>query len=144
MIEKLAPMEDDTSTEILDDIRGWYPLCERKAEMHNHELIEAKRSWESCQWSRFLGYLAAVFSGHLPGKYSIPKLVNSLQLTILFIMELEEDEGLSFLDALLTRREDSGINIRVYRMKIHTDRYLQYSSHRHAHAKNGVASCMLF
>ena len=48
--------------------------------------------------------------------------LNSLRPTIQFTMELEEDGSLPFLDALLTRREDGGVNIGVYRKKTHTDR----------------------
>ena len=68
--------------------------------------------------------------------------LNSLRPTIQFTIKLEEDGHLPFLDTLLTRREDGGVNIGVYRRKTNTDWYLQYTSHHPAHVKRGVASCL--
>ena len=67
--------------------------------------------------------------------------LNSLHPTIQFTMELEEDGHLPFLDTPLTRREDGGVNIGMYR-KTHTNQYPQYTSHHPAHVKRGVASCL--
>ena len=58
-------------------------------------------------------------------------------------MKLVNDRGLSFLDTLLTRREDESIGINVYWKTTHTDRFLQYTSHHLEHDKRGVASCVL-
>ena len=68
--------------------------------------------------------------------------LNSVHPTIQFTMELENEGSLPFLDTLLTRREDGGVNIGVYRKRTHTDRYLHYTSHHPAHIKRGVVSCL--
>ena len=44
-------------------------------------------------------------------------------------MELEENGSLLFLDTLLIRRNDCGLDVDVYRKPTHMDRYLQFSSH---------------
>ena len=55
--------------------------------------------------------------------------LNSLHPTIQFTIELEKDGSLSFLDALLMRREDGTISTSVHRKPTHTDRYLHYTPH---------------
>ena len=50
--------------------------------------------------------------------------------------------GLSPFWTLLRRRGDGTISTSIYRKPTHTDRYLQYSSHRRVHVKRGVASCL--
>ena len=68
--------------------------------------------------------------------------LNSLRPTILFTMELEKDGSLPFLDTLLTRRTDGGLDVSVYRKPTHTDRYLHYSSHHPSYVKRSVASSL--
>ena len=71
------------------------------------------------------------------------KRLNNQRPTIRFTVEREDsNSSLPFLDTLLTRRQDGGLNIAVYRKPSHTDRYLQYSSHHPAHVRRGVASCL--
>ena len=71
------------------------------------------------------------------------KHLNNQCPTIRFTVEREDrNSSLPFLDTLLTRRQDGGLNIVVYRKPSHTDRYLQYSSHHPAHVQRGVASCL--
>ena len=43
--------------------------------------------------------------------------------------EEEEVKQIPFLDALLVRREDGSVKLLVYRTKLHTDQYLNFSSH---------------
>ena len=62
------------------------------------------------------------------------KRLNNHRPTIRFTVEREDsNSSLPFLDTFLTRRQDGGLNIAVYRKSSHTDRYLQYSSHHPAH-----------
>ena len=71
------------------------------------------------------------------------KHLNNQRPTIRFTVEREDsNSSLPFLDTLLTRRQDGGLNIAVYRKPSHTDRYLQFSSHHPAHVRRGVASCL--
>ena len=68
--------------------------------------------------------------------------INSLRPTIKFTMEQEKEGSLPFLDTLLTWRKKGKIDIGIYRKSMHTDRYLQYSSHHPEHVKRGMASCL--
>lgn len=46
-------------------------------------------------------------------------------------MELDEDEGLLFLDVLMKRKPDSTLGHQVYRKKRHTGRYLHAELYHH-------------
>jgi len=50
---------------------------------------------------------------------------------VMMMMTYEEEEvkQIPFLDALLVRREDGSVKLLVYRTKLHTDQYLNFSSH---------------
>ena len=48
---------------------------------------------------------------------------------------------LPFLDTLLRRKEDSNLDVSVYRKSIHTDWYLHFESHQSTHVKRGVVRC---
>ena len=61
--------------------------------------------------------------------------LNGIRPTIKFTMELEKNGSLFFLDANLTRKEDG---ISVFRKQMHTDRYLQFNSHRPVSAKRAA------
>ena len=60
---------------------------------------------------------------------------------ILFTMEVEENNKISFLDVLVERK-DFFIATSVYRKPTHTDRYLNYRSHHHPKTKTGIVSCL--
>ena len=45
--------------------------------------------------------------------------LNSVRQSIRFTVEVEKDGGLSFLDTLLQRREDGGLDVTVYRKPTH-------------------------
>ena len=68
--------------------------------------------------------------------------LNSLRPTIKFTMELESDGRLAFLDTFLKRKCDGSLGISVYRKPMHTERYLQYSSHHSPQVKYGSVSCV--
>jgi hypothetical protein len=55
--------------------------------------------------------------------------LNSVNPHIKFTVETESDNCLPFLDILLTHESDGNITTSVYRKPIHTDRYLDFSSH---------------
>lgn len=46
-----------------------------------------------------------------------------------FLVELESNSGIPFLDVLLQRNSDGAISITVYRKPTHTDRYLDFAFH---------------
>ena len=53
-------------------------------------------------------------------------------------MVIEENNKLSFLDVLISRKEDGSISHQVYRKKTHTYRYLHVDSHHFPPQKIGV------
>ena len=52
--------------------------------------------------------------------------LNSVKPSIRSTVEVEKDGGLPFLDTLLQRREDGGLDVTIYRKPTHTDRYLDF------------------
>jgi hypothetical protein len=69
--------------------------------------------------------------------------LNAINEHIQFTVEEEKDGCLPFLDILLTRDTDGSIQTAVYRKKIHTDRYLDFSSHHPTSHKKSVAATLL-
>ena len=55
--------------------------------------------------------------------------LNSIEPSIHFTREMEEDGGLPFLDVQLKLSEDVSVSTLVYHKKTHTDQYLHFSSH---------------
>lgn len=54
---------------------------------------------------------------------------NSMEPHIQLTVEIETDGQFPFLDLLLRCEEDGSISNSVYRKPMHTDRYLDFSSH---------------
>ena len=65
------------------------------------------------------------------------KHLNSIEPSIQFTVEIEENGRLPFLDVLVIRNDDGTLCSSVYRT--HTDQYLQYSSHHPSSHKQSVA-----
>ena len=55
--------------------------------------------------------------------------LNSINPHIKFMVEIESDNCLPFLDVLLVNESDGSVTTSVYRKPTHTDRYLDFSSH---------------
>ena len=68
--------------------------------------------------------------------------LNSVRPSIRFTVEVEKDGGLAFLDTLLQKREDDGLDVTVYRKHTHTDQYLDFRSHHPSHVKRGLIKCL--
>ena len=68
-------------------------------------------------------------------------LLNSIHPSIQFTHEEEVQGALSLLDVKLTRETDR-ILTGVHRKAIHTDRYIQFSSHHHSRIMTGVIRCL--
>ena len=57
---------------------------------------------------------------------------------IKFTMENEVDRKLTFLDILITRKDDGTLAYQVYRKKTHRDKYIHTDSHHHPTQNIGV------
>ncbi|XP_071491792.1 uncharacterized protein [Diadema antillarum] len=57
--------------------------------------------------------------------------INSQHPTIKFIMEMENQGAIPFLDTKITRAAQGYLSHQVYREHTHTDRYLNYRSYHH-------------
>jgi len=68
--------------------------------------------------------------------------LNSIDPHILFTIEEESDQHISFLDTLVSY-EDNTVNIGVYCKATRTDRYLDFSSHHDKHHKISTAETLL-
>ena len=68
--------------------------------------------------------------------------LNSIDPHISFTIEEESDQQIAFLDTLVSRK-DNKITINVYRKAIHTDRYLDFSSHHDKRHKISTAETLL-
>ena len=69
--------------------------------------------------------------------------LNGVNGHIQFTVEKEKDGVLPFLDVLLTRDLDGTIKTSVYRKQMHTDRYLDFSSHHPLTHKKSVVTSLL-
>ena len=54
--------------------------------------------------------------------------INSIEPSIKFTMEEEEDRKISFLDVEIDRSTDESVSFGVYRKATHTGRYLNFDS----------------
>jgi hypothetical protein len=64
--------------------------------------------------------------------------LNNIRPNIKFLMEVEQNQSLPFLDVLVSRRPDSSLGRRVYRKPMHTDLCLHAKSAHHPVQKKGV------
>ena len=67
--------------------------------------------------------------------------LNSIEPSIQFTYEIEQNNQLPFLDILLNRQDDGSILTFVFRKSTHTDRYLHFNSH---HPQSHKAICCLY
>ena len=67
--------------------------------------------------------------------------INNFHQNIKFTMEEESNRELAFLDTLL-KRNNGKVPVLVNRKTIHTDQYLNYSSHHQTSCKESVVSSL--
>ncbi len=68
--------------------------------------------------------------------------LNTIEDSIKFTFEMEEDHQLAFLDTNITHHSDGSFSTSVYRKKTHTDKYLSFDSHHPLAHKVAVAKTL--
>ena len=68
--------------------------------------------------------------------------LNSIDPSIQFTLEHENNGRLAFLDTIITRK-DKKLTIDVHRKPTHTDRYLDYHSHHHHKHKTSTGKTLI-
>ena len=97
------------------------------------KISQAARTYHSYQpltsvlWSAYFMY-----NGNL----------NSQQQAIHFTVEVENNNQIAFLDALVHRDINNHLATSVYRNVIHTDQCLTFDSHHNKYVKSGVVGCL--
>ena len=91
-------------------------------------------------WKRFVDDI----STSLPEDKVQPFLshLNSVEPSIDFTVELENENKLSFLDTEISHHPDGSLTTTVFRKKTHTDRYLAFDSHHPTSQKVAVAKTL--
>ena len=64
--------------------------------------------------------------------------LNSIEPSIQFMVEIENNGCLPFLDILITRNSDGSLSTSVYQKQTHTNQYLQFLSHHPSSHKLSV------
>nr|XP_022910654.1 uncharacterized protein LOC111421707 [Onthophagus taurus] len=101
-----------------------------------------KSPWKPKLWLRYVDDTFVIWQH---GKEQLQEFLdhlNSQHPMIKFTMETENAKQLPFLDVLVTRKTDGGMEMGVYRKKTHTNRYLQASSHQHPQQKRSVMQAL--
>ena len=88
-------------------------------------------------WKRYVDNSLLII--HKDSLLKLHEILNSIDSTIKFTIELENNGQIVFLDTLITR-EDGTIKVDVYRKPTNTDRYLDFHSHYDKQHKASVAS----
>ena len=88
-------------------------------------------------WKRYVDDTFTALPASIVDRFH--KHLNSIEPSIQFTVEIEENGRLPFLDVLITRNDDGTLCSSIYRKKTHTDQYLQYSSHHPSSHKQSVA-----
>ena len=77
-------------------------------------------------WKRYVDMCTALLANRLQ---ELLDQLNGVEPSIQFLVEIESEGKLPFLDVLLQRDPDGLIATTVYRKSTHTDRYLDFASH---------------
>ena len=69
--------------------------------------------------------------------------INSVNESIQFTMEQEENLTLNYLDLKLSRKNDGTLNFSIFRKPTHTEKYLDFNSNHPLEHKNSVVQSLM-
>jgi hypothetical protein len=97
---------------------------------HFEEIASDTADYKPTKWLRYVDDTFVVWP-HGPARLqTFLHHPNNLRLTVKFIMEVEANNILPFLN-VLTMKRGHKLAIKMYRKPIHTGRYLHFSSNHH-------------
>ena len=91
-------------------------------------------------WKRYVDDVFTTLPENLV--QSFHEHLNTIESSIKFTLEIEEDHQLAFLDTIVTHHSDGFFSTAVYRKKTHTDKYLSFDSHHPLAHKVAVAKTL--
>ena len=94
-------------------------------------------SQKSNLWIRYVDDVFAIWPHGDQALDEFLTHLNSQHPAIQFTMEKEEDQKIAFLDVQI-ERTGASTTTSVFRMKTHTNQYINYNSHHHNRIKSGV------
>nr|XP_022920587.1 uncharacterized protein LOC111429032 [Onthophagus taurus] len=101
-----------------------------------------KSPWKPKLWLRYVDDTFVIWQHGKEQLHEFLDHLNSQHPMIKFTMETETAKQLPFLDVLVTRKTDGGMELGVYRKRTHTNRYLQTSSDLHLQQKRSVIQAL--
>lgn len=92
-------------------------------------------------WYRYVDdVLACVKKEDVP---CVLNIINSVNGSIQFTAEEEQENAISFLDLKLIKNQDGTLSFEIFRKATHTDKYLHYDSYHPIEHKNSVIRTLL-
>lgn len=102
--------------------------------------IIANSDFDILHWRRYVDDTWVVLpSENVSGFVSY---INTIESSISFTMECENNNCISFLDLLITRNYDCTFNISLYTKPTNSNRFLPFTSHHPATHKRSLVKCM--
>lgn len=95
-------------------------------------------------WKRYVDDVFAIIEGDENDANEIKNQLNLYHPNIQFTMEVEKNREIAFLDIIIKRTLEGGIETRVFRKETHTDRYLNFKSFHHKSQKISVIDSLVY
>jgi predicted GIY-YIG superfamily endonuclease len=92
-------------------------------------------------WWRYVDDIFAVYQHNEHHLNNFLNYINSIELTIKFTIEIEQNNTLSFLDILI-KKDIPNFETLVYRKSTHTNKYLNFHSNHPIMIKKGVVKSL--
>jgi hypothetical protein len=110
---------------------------------HFKQLAIIMVSRKPTHWYRYMDNTFVVWCHREEDLHDFLSHLNNIHPNIKFMMDVEQNQSLPFLNVLVSRRPDSSLGHRVYRKPMHTDLYLHAKSAHHPAQKKGVLTSLI-